>query len=181
MKRTIDVFGSIVGIILFSPVIIIFAILVLISERVFPFYTQQRVGKGGRIFRIYKIRSMVRDADKISNWTLENDPRITKIGKFMREWNIDELPQFLNVLKGDMSLVGPRPETPENVEKFEREYPGYHKRKRIKPGMTGFSQAHGYRGDTCIHKRKIMDWYYVKHQSTKLDLYLILKTIKLID
>lgn len=178
LKRFVDIIGSVVGITISLPIVILTAILVAWESKSFPFYKQKRVGLNGEIFTIYKIRSMVKDADKISNWTIDDDPRILKIGKYIRKWNIDELPQFWNVLTGDMSLVGPRPETPENVEKFENEFKTYHLRKQVKPGMTGLSQAFGYRGDTCMLRRTILDNYYVYNQSVLTDFILMVETLK---
>lgn len=177
MKRTIDIIGSLFGLTFFSPIIGFFSLLVWLEDRHNPFYTQLRVGKDGKLFRIYKIRSMVKDADKgHNNWTVKNDPRLLKIGNFIRTSNVDELPQFLNVLLGNMSLVGPRPETPEHNEKFSQEIPWYSKRKRIKPGMTGLSQMLGYRGDTCMRKRAALDNLYIRKSNIFFDFYIMAKT-----
>ncbi len=121
---------------------------------------------------------MVKNADQgHSNWTVKNDPRLLKIGPFIRSSNIDELPQFLNVLIGNMSLVGPRPETPEHNKKFSAEIPWYSKRKRIKPGMTGLSQMMGYRGDTCMRKRAALDNLYIQKLNLIFDIYIMVRTI----
>lgn len=178
MKRVIDIIGATFGLLFFSPAIIICCFLVWWEDKHNPIYTQLRVGKDGRLFRIYKIRSMIKDADKgHSNLTVKNDPRLLKIGHFLRSSNIDELPQFLNVLIGDMSLVGPRPETPEHNEKHSEDIPWYSKRKRIKPGMTGLSQVLGYRGDTCMRKRSALDNLYIKKRSIIFDMYIMIMTV----
>lgn len=177
MKRLLDIAGSIFGLVFFSPAMLVGSFLVWREDKHNPFYTQMRVGKDGKLFKIYKIRSMVIDADKgHDNWTLQNDSRVLKIGKFLRSSNIDELPQFWNVLKGDMSLVGPRPETPEHNEKFSSEIPGYAKRKRVKPGLTGLSQVMGYRGDTCMYKRAALDNLYIKKHNPLMDIWIMLRT-----
>lgn len=177
-KRIIDIIGALFGLLFFSPAIIISCLLVWWEDKHNPIYTQLRVGKDGKLFRIYKIRSMVKNADKgHSNWTVKNDPRLLKIGHFLRSSNIDEIPQFFNVLIGDMSLVGPRPETPEHNQKFSSEIPWYSKRKRVKPGMTGLSQMLGYRGDTCMRKRSALDNLYIQKRNDLLDIYIMLKTI----
>lgn len=177
MKRLIDVVGATFGLLFFSPVIATFAAIVWLEDRHNPFYTQDRVGKDGKVFRIFKIRSMIKNADKgHSNWTIKNDPRLLKIGPFIRSSNIDELPQFLNVLLGHMSLVGPRPETPEHNERFSQEIPWYSKRKRIKPGMTGLSQMMGYRGDTCMWKRSALDNLYIRKSNVLFDMYIMAMT-----
>lgn len=177
MKRLIDIVGSIIGLILFFPFISFFVFSVFIKYKCNPFYTQERIGKNGKKFSIIKIRSMIPYAESISNWTTNNDKRITKIGKVMRKYNIDELPQFINVLKGDMSLVGPRPEIPKMVDRFEKQYKGYSIRKNVKPGMTGLSQAYGYRGDSCIFRRSVLDAFYVYRNNIFMDLFLIFLTI----
>ena len=148
------------------------------------FYTQERVGQGGRVFRIRKFRSMVVDAEKLSGaiWATKNDPRITPIGRFLRRSRIDEVPQIINLLKGDMSLVGPRPERPEFVEKLAEMIPYYRVRHAVKPGLTGWAQVK-YRYGRSFEDTRIKlqyDLYYIKHRSLYLDLLIVLKTIQVV-
>jgi lipopolysaccharide/colanic/teichoic acid biosynthesis glycosyltransferase len=177
MKRSIDLAGSIAGLFLTTPIIAWSALAVYIEDGGNPFYSQIRVGEGGKEFRIYKVRSMIKDADKISSWTVDNDPRQLKVGAFLRKSHIDELPQLWNVLIGDMSLVGPRPETPEHVERLKVTHRFYHRRLLAKPGITGLSQALGFKGDTCMRTRTVLDALYIKRRSNLLDIKLILATI----
>ena len=144
------------------------------------FYTQERVGKGGRVFRIYKFRSMVPDAEKgRAVWAQENDPRVTRVGRILRRTHLDEFPQFWNILKGEMSAVGPRPERPEFVEELAREIPFYRVRHAVKPGMAGWALVkYGYassKEDALI--RLQYDLYYIKHWSPWLDLVILCKTV----
>jgi len=178
MKRGIDIFGALIGLMLFAPVIAVFCLLVRMESRGPVFYKQRRIGLNGRPFEILKIRSMKVDAeaDGAPGWTVKDDPRRLKVGGFMREWNIDELPQFLNVLSGDMSLVGPRPERPELIEGFKEEIPHYNVRHNIKPGVTGWAQVNGLRGDTCLRERVKFDLDYIENWNFFLDLQIMLMT-----
>jgi lipopolysaccharide/colanic/teichoic acid biosynthesis glycosyltransferase len=130
-------------------------------------------------FHILKIRSMKLDAEVagIPGWTVKDDPRRLKVGAFMRQWNIDELPQFINVLRGDMSLVGPRPERPELIEGFKEEIPHYNVRHNIKPGVTGWAQVNGLRGDTCLRERVKFDLDYIENWNFILDFQIMLMTL----
>ena len=143
------------------------------------FYCQTRVGLDGRIFRMIKFRTMVRDAEKETGpiWSPRNDPRVTRVGRVLRKLSIDEVPQLINVLRGDMSLVGPRPERPELVEKFKNNIPRYMLRHRVKTGMTGWAQVHGLRGNTPLDKRIEFDIYYIQNWTFRLDLEIIFRTI----
>ena len=178
LKRAFDVFGAIVGLILFTPVIAAFGLAVWMESRGPVFYRQRRIGLNGRPFYIYKIRSMRLDAEASGapGWTVKDDPRRLKIGSFMREWNIDELPQFFNVLRGEMSLVGPRPERPELIENFKEEIPHYNVRHNIKPGVTGWAQVNGLRGDTCLRERVKFDLDYIENWNFFLDLQIMVMT-----
>ena len=178
-KRIIDIIGSLVAIILFSPVMIVTAILVKKSSPGPILFKQIRVGFGNREFSMYKFRSMgVQDPSKEkSGWTTSNDPRVTPIGKIIRKTSIDELPQLFNVLKGDMSLVGPRPERPQFVKKFQEEIPRYMIKHQVRPGMTGWAQINGYRGDTSIKGRIEHDLYYIENWSLGLDIKILFLTI----
>lgn len=176
-KRAVDIIGALVGLILFGPAIALFAALVWLESPGPVFYRQRRIGLNGRPFDIIKIRSMRLDAEKNGpGWTVKNDPRRLKIGAFMREWNIDELPQFWNVLRGEMSLVGPRPERPELIQGFTEEIPHYNVRHNIKPGITGWAQIHGLRGDTCLRERVKFDLDYIENWNFFLDLQIMVMT-----
>jgi exopolysaccharide biosynthesis polyprenyl glycosylphosphotransferase len=178
LKRAIDIFGALAGIVLFAPVIAVFCLMVRLESRGPVFYKQRRIGLNGRPFHILKIRSMKVDAEAngAPGWTVKDDPRRLKVGSFMREWNIDELPQFLNVLRGEMSLVGPRPERPELIENFKEEIPHYNVRHNIKPGVTGWAQVNGLRGDTCLRERVKFDLDYIENWNFFLDLQIMVMT-----
>ena len=178
IKRTIDILGALVGIALSAPLIAIFALLVCRESPGPVFYRQIRVGRRGRHFEIIKIRSMKLDAEKESGvrWATRNDNRTLKIGAFMRRCNIDELPQFWNVLCGDLSLVGPRPERPELIKRFRDEILYYNARHNIIPGMTGWAQVNGFRGDTDLSERIRCDIYYIENWSPLLDFQIMMMT-----
>jgi exopolysaccharide biosynthesis polyprenyl glycosylphosphotransferase len=177
-KRTIDIAGAIVGLLLSLPIICIFGTIVYLESRGPIFYRQRRSGRNGKPFDIVKIRSMRLDAEgngKVG-WTVQNDPRRLRIGTFMRRWNIDEVPQFWNVLKGEMSLVGPRPERPELVATFKREIPHYNARHNAKPGITGWAQVNGLRGNTDLAQRINYDLWYMENWSPILDFQIMCMT-----
>ena len=178
IKRWVDLIGALVGLVLFSPFIIGFCILVYLESPGPVFYRQTRVGRNGRKFQIIKIRSMRLDAEKESGarWASKNDERRLRIGAFMRRWNIDELPQFWNVLKGEMSLVGPRPERPELIVDFKETIDHYNARHHVVPGVTGWAQVNGLRGDTDLSERIRYDLYYMENWSVALDLQIMLMT-----
>ncbi len=179
LKRLMDIGGSIFAIILFSPVMLLAAILVKLTSPGPLIYKQERVGLHNRTFLMYKFRSMEvqpKEEEKKA-WTVKNDPRVTGIGKFMRRTSIDELPQLFNILKGDMSLVGPRPERPFFVEKFREEIPRYMVKHQVRPGLTGWAQVNGYRGDTSIRKRIDYDLYYIENWTLGLDVKILIMTI----
>ena len=179
LKRILDIIGSLICIALFSPVMLVFAILVRASSPGPILFRQERVGLHNSKFMMYKFRSMVmQDSSKEKKaWTVRDDPRVTKVGKFMRKTSIDELPQLFNVLKGDMSLVGPRPERPYFVEKFQEEIPRYMIKHQVRPGMTGWAQVHGLRGDTSIRKRIEYDLYYIENWTLGLDIKILFMTV----
>ena len=179
MKRTVDIFGAIVAIILFSPVMLAAAVLVKITSPGPVIYCQERVGLHNRPFKMYKFRSMEVQAptEEKSKWTTPHDPRVTPVGRFIRKTSIDEMPQFFNVLKGDMSLVGPRPERPFFVEKFKEEIPRYMVKHQVRPGLTGWAQVNGYRGDTSITKRIECDLYYIENWTLGLDFKILFLTV----
>jgi exopolysaccharide biosynthesis polyprenyl glycosylphosphotransferase len=178
-KRTVDIIGSLVGLILSIPVIALFGLLVCIESPGPVFYRQLRMSRSDRTFHIRKIRSMRPDAEAVSGavWATRDDPRKLRVGSFMRRWNIDELPQFLNVLTGEMSLVGPRPERPELVERFKGEILNYNARHEVKSGLSGWAQIHGLRGDTDLEKRIEYDLYYLENWSLMLDAYILVATL----
>lgn len=178
LKRIVDIFGSLVAIILFAIPMLITAIIIKITSPGPLIFKQTRIGLHNQEFSIYKFRSMkVQDEAKEKKaWTTANDPRVTRFGKFMRKTNIDELPQLFNVLLGDMSLVGPRPERPFFVDKFKEEIPRYMIKHQVRPGMTGWAQVNGYRGDTSITKRIECDLYYVENWSIFLDFKILFLT-----
>ena len=178
LKRVLDISGALVGLIVSSPFIAILAMLVRREGPGPIFYRQVRTGLHGRPFTIYKLRSMKVDAESGSGpqWAVPDDPRRLKIGAFMREWNLDELPQFWNVLRGDMSLVGPRPERPELIAQFEREIPHYNPRHSVRPGLSGWAQVNGLRGNTSLVERIRYDLYYIENWSVWFDLQIMLLT-----
>lgn len=178
IKRIIDIIGAIVAIILFSPFMLIAAIAVKLSSPGPIIFKQIRVGLGNKQFEMYKFRSMgVQPHSKEkSEWTTSNDPRVTTVGKFIRRTSIDELPQFFNVLKGDMSLIGPRPERPYFVEKFKEEIPRYMIKHQVRPGITGWAQVNGFRGDTSIRGRIDHDLYYIENWTLGLDFKILFLT-----
>lgn len=179
MKRTMDIAGALCAIILFSPVMLFSAILIKITSPGPLIFKQERVGLHNHTFMMYKFRSMDVQApeQEKSKWTVKNDPRVTNFGKFMRKTSIDELPQLFNVLKGEMSLVGPRPERPFFVEKFKEEIPRYMIKHQVRPGMTGWAQVNGYRGNTSIKKRIEYDLYYIENWTLGLDVKILFLTI----
>lgn len=178
VKRTVDVFGAVIAIILFSPIMLIAAVTIKISSKGPLIFKQERVGLQNKTFAMYKFRSMIVQDDKLEKggWTTKNDPRVTSFGKFIRKTSIDELPQLFNVLKGDMSLVGPRPERPQFVEKFKEEIPRYMVKHQVRPGLTGWAQVNGYRGDTSIRKRIDCDLYYIENWTIGLDFKILFLT-----
>jgi lipopolysaccharide/colanic/teichoic acid biosynthesis glycosyltransferase len=172
---------SLFGVIVSSPIILIFSLLIILESPGSPFFTSRKdLVLNGNKFSVMKLRSMRNDAEKNgAKWAEKNDPRITKIGIFIRKTRIDELPQLFNILKGDMSLVGPRPERSIFTEQFEKEVPGFKKRLKVKPGLTGWAQVNG--GYEITPKEKLdLDIYYINHASIMLDLKIILKTIKVV-
>jgi len=178
-KRLTDVFGAIVGLMVFGPVMLLIAILVPLTSRGPIFYRQERMGLDGRTFRIWKFRSMPIDAEAKSGavWAKPNDNRPTWIGGIIRRTSIDELPQLFNILVGEMSLVGPRPERPVFVDQFRRKVPGYMLRHKVKAGLTGWAQVNGWRGDTSIERRIECDLFYIQNWSLWLDIRIIFLTI----
>jgi len=179
-KRIMDILLALIGLVIGLPLIIIFGIAIAIESPGGIFYTQDRVGKDGKIFKIYKLRSMVSNAEENgAQWAKKDDPRVTRVGNFIRKTRIDEIPQLFNVLKGDMSIIGPRPERPIFTEKFNEEIPGFKNRLKVKPGLTGWAQVNGGY-DLTPREKWELDMYYIENRGFKLDSLIILKTIKVI-
>ena len=178
VKRVMDIFGAVIAIILFSPFMVIAAVGIKLTSKGPLIFKQERVGLHNRPFKMYKFRTMEvqKEEEEKKGWTKKNDPRVTKIGKILRKTSIDEMPQFFNVLKGDMSLVGPRPERPLFVEKFREEIPRYMIKHQVRPGVTGWAQVNGYRGDTSIRKRIEFDLYYIENWTFGFDLKILFLT-----
>ena len=178
IKRLVDIAGAVVAIVLCSPFMLTAAIAVKMTSRGPLIFKQERVGLHNKPFQMYKFRSMEvqSDADEKKGWTVKNDPRVTKVGRILRSTSIDELPQLFNVLKGDMSMIGPRPERPLFVEKFREEIPRYMIKHQVRPGITGWAQVNGYRGDTSIKKRIEYDLYYIENWSMAFDIKILFLT-----
>jgi Undecaprenyl-phosphate glucose phosphotransferase len=178
IKRAMDIVGALFGIIISSPLLLIIALAVKVSSPGPIIFKQERVGLHNKPFYMYKFRSMEQqtESDEKKAWTVKNDPRVTGIGKVLRKTSLDELPQLFNILKGDMSLVGPRPERPLFVDKFKEEIPRYMIKHQVRPGLTGWAQVNGYRGDTSIRKRIDCDIYYIENWTLGLDIKIIILT-----
>jgi Undecaprenyl-phosphate glucose phosphotransferase len=179
IKRIMDFVGALICLILFSPLMLVTAILIKATSPGPLIFTQERVGLHNVPFKMYKFRSMEVQSgtEEKKGWTVKDDPRVTRIGRIIRKTSIDEFPQLVNVLKGDMSLVGPRPERPQFVEKFREEIPRYMIKHQVRPGMTGWAQVNGYRGNTSIRKRIEYDLYYIENWSVGLDIKILFLTI----
>jgi exopolysaccharide biosynthesis polyprenyl glycosylphosphotransferase len=179
VKRFIDLFFAGIALMFFAIPMLVLAILVKLDSKGPVFYAQERVGLMGRRFKMLKFRSMRLDAEKTSGaiWAIRNDPRRTRLGRFLRASSLDELPQLFNVIKGEMSMVGPRPERPHFVEQFKRSVPNYDLRHRMPVGITGWAQVHGWRGDTSIQRRVGYDLFYMLHWSPLLDIKTLFLTL----
>lgn len=178
VKRAVDIVGSLFGIFITSPIMLVCAILVKLSSPGPVIFKQERVGLHNKPFNMYKFRSMEQQAPgrEKKGWTVRNDPRVTGVGKALRRSSLDELPQLFNILKGDMSLVGPRPERPQFVEKFKEEIPRYMVKHQVRPGLTGWAQVNGLRGDTSIKKRVEYDIFYIENWTLGFDIKIIFLT-----
>ena len=176
LKRLVDVVFGAMLLVLFSPLMLIIAILIKWESNGPVFFTQIRMGLDAKPFRMIKFRSMRQDAEKHSTWTVEGDPRVTRIGRFIRKTSLDEFPQFINVLLGEMSIVGPRPEQPQYVKEFQKNIPRYMDRHREKAGVTGWAQVNGLRGDTSIFERTKYDLWYIENWSLTLDFKIMIRT-----
>ncbi|MDX2159767.1 MAG: sugar transferase [bacterium] len=181
LKRMMDITLSLIGLVVFAVTFPVLALAIRIDSRGGVFYSQERVGRNGCVFRIWKYRSMIADAEKFSGavFAAENDPRVTRVGRLMRKTRLDELPQLINVLVGDMSLVGPRPERPEHVVRLTEKIPFYRTRLIVRPGLTGWAQVrydYGANDEDALIKLQY-DLYYIRHQSILLDLNILLRTV----
>ena len=178
-KRAVDICGALVGIILFSPIMLVVATLIKLTSPGPIIFKQERVGLHNKPFMMYKFRSMVQqtEADEKKGWTVPGDPRVTRVGRFIRKTSIDEFPQFFNVLAGQMSLIGPRPERTQFVEMFKEEIPRYMIKHQVRPGMTGWAQVNGLRGDTSIYERVKYDIWYIENLTMSLDVKILFLTI----
>ena len=179
IKRAVDFVGALVAIVLFSPIMIGAAIAIKVSSAGPVIFKQERIGLHNKPFQMYKFRSMVQqtDEEEKKGWTVKNDPRVTKVGAFLRKTSLDELPQLFNILKGDMSLVGPRPERPQFVEQYKEGIPRYMIKHQVRPGMTGWAQVKGYRGDSSIRKRIECDIYYIENWTLGMDIKILFMTV----
>lgn len=178
-KRTMDVAGALVALVVFAPLMAALAILVRLSGPGPVIFRQTRVSLGGEVFRIFKFRTMRHAGDEgdPARWTTRDDPRVTPVGRWLRRTSLDELPQLFNVLRGEMSLVGPRPERPELIDRFRDDWRGYMLRQQVKAGITGWAQIHGYRGDTSLRKRLQYDLFYIRNWSLWLDVRILIATL----
>lgn len=180
VKRILDFLISIFLLLLIIPICLITCLFIILESSGNPIYIQERVGINGQKFMIYKLRSMYIDAEKNGHqWASKDDKRITKVGNFIRRYRIDELPQIINIIKGDMAIIGPRPERPEFIKEFLKDIPNFNDRLAVRPGITGWAQVNG--GYELTPNEKLeYDIYYIQHESTKLDFIVLLKTIKVI-
>jgi exopolysaccharide biosynthesis polyprenyl glycosylphosphotransferase len=179
VKRAFDLLVAAIAIVLFAPVMLAIALAIWLEDRGPILYRQVRMGLDGKSFEIFKFRSMRVGAEKETGakWAERDDPRRTKVGRWIRAWSLDELPQLFNVLVGDMSLVGPRPERPQFVQQFRAEFPHYMLRHKVRAGITGWAQVHGWRGNTSIRMRIEHDLYYIENWSLMLDLKILFMTV----
>ena len=178
-KRVVDVVVSLIGLVIFSPVMLIAAIAIGCTSRGPIIFKQERIGLHNKPFKMYKFRTMEvqKPSTEKKGWTTKDDPRVTKVGKLLRRTSMDELPQLFNILKGDMSVVGPRPERPQFVDKFKEEIPRYMVKHQVRPGLTGWAQINGYRGDTSIKRRIEYDIFYIENWTLSFDVKIMFLTI----
>jgi len=179
MKRLVDILISGIALVVLFPLIALIAAVVRLSDGGSAFYRQTRVGLNGHRFTIIKFRSMHDDAERHLGaiWSVPDDPRCTRVGHYLRRFGLDELPQLWNIFRGDMSLIGPRPERPEFTREFRQELAGYDLRHVVRPGLTGYAQIHGWRGYTSVEERLRHDLYYVRNWSLRLDAYVFVMTL----
>jgi Undecaprenyl-phosphate glucose phosphotransferase len=178
-KRGVDVIASLVGLVVFSPIMLMAALAVGCTSRGPVIFKQERIGLHNKPFKMYKFRTMEvqKPSREAQGWTKKDDPRVTRVGRFLRRTSIDEMPQLFNILKGDMSVVGPRPERPQFVERFKEEIPRYMVKHQVRPGLTGWAQINGYRGDTSIKRRIEYDIFYIENWTMSFDIKIMFLTI----
>ena len=178
-KRGVDVIASLVGLVVFSPIMLMAVLAVGCTSRGPVIFKQERIGLHNKPFKMYKFRTMEvqKPSREAQGWTKKDDPRVTRVGRFLRRTSIDEMPQLFNILKGDMSVVGPRPERPQFVEKFKEEIPRYMVKHQVRPGLTGWAQINGYRGDTSIKRRIEYDIFYIENWTMSFDIKIMFLTI----
>jgi len=181
VKRLTDIVASLIGLIISLPILLITAVAIKLESSGPVIFKQQRVGLNGKEFTIYKFRSMVKNAEAKTGpvWAKKNDMRVTKVGKFIRKTRIDELPQFVNILKGEMSLVGPRPERAVFIEEFSKDYPHFEDRLLVKPGVTGLAQVTGGY-ELTPHQKARLDLLYIRRQGLWLDIKVLLQTVRVV-
>lgn len=179
LKRVVDIVVALIGTVISSPIMLISAIAIKCSSKGPVIFKQERIGLHNKPFMMYKFRTMEiqKSSTEKKGWTVKNDPRVTKVGKLLRRTSMDELPQLFNIIKGDMSIVGPRPERPQFVEKFKEEIPRYMVKHQVRPGLTGWAQINGYRGDTSIKRRIEYDIFYIENWTLAFDIKIMFLTI----
>lgn len=179
LKRTEDLVIGLLALIAFLPVMVIIAVTIKLTSRGPVFYRQERMGLDVEPFIMLKFRTMVDEAEKDCGpvWAADNDPRVSRLGRWLRYTSLDELPQLINVMRGEMSLVGPRPERKAFIEEFRKSIPKYMLRHKVKAGMTGWAQIHGWRGNTSLERRLVYDLDYIEHWSLWRDLKILLLTL----
>ena len=179
-KRSMDIIISFIMLLLLSPILVLLCILIPIDSAGAPFFHQQRLGRNGKSFKVIKLRSMGLDAEKNGpKWASKEDARVTKVGAFLRRTRFDEVPQFLNVLKGEMSLIGPRPEREYFYKEFDKSLPNFKRRLLVKPGLTGWAQVNGGY-DLTPEEKLTFDLYYIQHRSISMDIKILLLTLAII-
>jgi lipopolysaccharide/colanic/teichoic acid biosynthesis glycosyltransferase len=179
-KRSMDIIISFIMLLLLSPILVLLCILIPIESAGAPFFHQQRLGRNGKSFKVIKLRSMGLDAEKNGpKWASKEDARVTKVGAFLRRTRFDEVPQFLNVLKGEMSLIGPRPEREYFYKEFDKFLPNFKRRLLVKPGLTGWAQVNGGY-DLTPEEKLTFDLYYIQHRSISMDIKILLLTLAII-
>jgi lipopolysaccharide/colanic/teichoic acid biosynthesis glycosyltransferase len=179
-KRSMDIIISFIMMLLLSPILVLLCILIPIDSAGAPFFHQERLGKNGKSFKVIKLRSMGLDAEKNGpKWASKEDARVTKVGAFLRRTRFDEVPQFLNVLKGEMSLIGPRPEREYFYKEFDKSLPNFKRRLLVKPGLTGWAQVNGGY-DLTPEEKLTFDLYYIQHRSISMDIKILLLTLAII-
>jgi exopolysaccharide biosynthesis polyprenyl glycosylphosphotransferase len=176
-KKALDLVVGTVLLVVSSPLLLLIALIVGLTSRGPILFRQDRVGRDGKVFTILKFRTMRTNEDSDRTWAVAQDPRVTRVGRLLRRTSLDELPQLLNVIRGDMSLIGPRPERPFFVQEFKEKVASYDYRLRVLPGITGWAQVHGLRGDTSIDQRIQYDIYYIEHRSFWLDVRILARTV----